>query len=360
MPPLSPVAYDSNSNKVTLSFENNETSLANIDAQYFHRRAVHVAQTKESCLRDFVTNVEMKKTFDWVYVVDKLDPKKRTQAVPDSPSEDLTGNMVGINCHAYDGGSFLIDYVVKNATIEVDLETFVAYQAGYERTFDKVAIAAMLQPIRRRKSSGSDEWKTADSTTDEISLPNTNIGGRISRVSSTDSLAKPSMETFQKVYRFFRDKNILGQKIYALMTPGMEEFIESLPEYKNRDYIWHVMNDPQAKTVRWYKFHFVKTNPDVNPGSVYGSLYLKGGSSNSLARATATSSSNFDLTDDNHEVVPFWTKDNIINGHVSSLDKMDIIKRGDKHNTPQALLTKWMGGSRHQNIKQFNLVIPSS
>ena len=74
----------------------------------------------------------------------------------------------------------------------------------------------------------------------------------------------------------------------------------------------------------------------------------------------ASGSNAFDLTDKNHEVVPIWTKDNIIisNGVGKLAAQFGIVSIPEKYNVPQVQSTEWCGGTRVQNLKHYNLIIP--
>jgi len=353
---LTPVTANSDSTKVILTYTSDATSLANIDTQFFYKEVIHKIQTEESCLRPYVTQRPQKGVFDVVTLTDKRDPARRTQAIPDSTSSRQTFETRAIRITPFDDGAWLIDSVVKNATISVPRATVESMMKGYERLFDRIALGAMLQPVRRLKSDGSDDWKEGKRDADEISLENTRIGGKV----STSALLNPSFETFQKIRRKFYDNNVNRMAtFYGLLTPRMEEILQGLTEYKNRDYIYSLMTDKNVKVIPWFGINWVKASPEIAPGAFYASKYIANQSASDLADAQDTATNGFDLSSTNHEVIPIWVKENVIVGSDASLNKMDILKRPDKRNTNQLLMTKYYGGTRLQNNFQYNLVIPT-
>ena len=341
--------------RVNLTFDNNTTDLSEIDMQLYYAQVIHKIQTEHSQLRNFVTHDSIKGTFKWRKLTPKRDPQQRRAAVPTLNPRKQTFENVGITLQAYDDEAWLVDYTVENSQINFQSTLAEAMMMGYERLFDRVAIAAMMEPVRYQESS---DWDEGQKTTKIVSLENDRIGAAVA--AAGNALAKPSFNTFQKIIRKFHDNNVdFRTQICGLLTPAMQEILEGIAEYNDKDYIFSKMSDPNVASFNWKNICWVKCTPEVAPGAYYSDLYVTAASGGSpLSVATDTSSGNIDLTDSNHEVIPFWVTKNIFVGTNPALDKFSITQVPYYRDTPIMYKTQWLGGSRIQNLYQFNLVIP--
>lgn len=343
-----------------LSFESGQTDLQNIDMQKYYADVVHKVQSEDFQLRNYVgMSDNFKGTFKWVTLTDKRDPKLQKKALPTIDSKKQTFETVGLQCNPYTDDSFLIDFTVRNARINVQSATLESMMKGFNRLMDKVAIAAMLQP-KLKQSSTEAQYRLGQAGSATSVLANTRIGGRVTGAGSTAALANPNFDTFQKILRKFWDNNVSRKsQIYGLLTPGMEELMRNISEFKNRDYIYHALNSQGEASVDWMGITWVKVTPEITPGAFYADKYLLGAAASDLADATATSASNVDLSDSNHEVVPIWIKENIRYHDAMDLTQAEISRIPYYRNQPALMMTKWLGSTRIQDVLQYNLVIPA-
>lgn len=370
---LAPIRTDDTASRVNLVFRNNETDLRNVDMQAFMNTVTHRVQTTMSILRPYVTWTEINGTFQWRNLTEKRDPAQRTHANPMINPTKQSFSQYGITIHAYDMDTWLVDYMVKNATINFPATVMETMMYGYERLADRCALAAMLTDVRTRETGGgnapNEDWKLGKVETDTSSLADSRIGAATTGAAASQTLAVPAFQTLQKIKRKFRDANVpYNTPIYALLTPGMEEIIERMVQFQNKDYIWNAAKGREKDgVIYFYGVNWIKCTPEIAPGGFYADKFISadtGGAANKvspLQDAQANNANNaIDLTPNNHEVIPFWTKDNIKVGYNGGLSWTSIYKVPTYRNTPIISRTEWCGGAREQDVKQFNLVIPTS
>ena len=345
-----------------VNFANNYTNLENVDMQVFHRSVLHKVQAKGFTLAPYVSMApNFKGTFTWRTRTDKRDPRLNTVALPTIQNQNQEFDNIGLQCNQYLDDAFLIDFVVRNATVNIPEAILTSMYMGYQRLMDRICIAAMLQP-QIVKTSSLAQVAVGEAGSSFTPLEDARIGG----ASDGSKLIAPSFKTFQKILRKFWDNNApRTTKLYGLLTPGLEELMQNIDEYKDRDYVYHDrtalrrdLRDNSVPHVDWMGIRWVKIEPDKTPGAFYASKYLKN-TAGDLQDVTDTAASNFDLTDSNHEAVPIWTKENIEYHHAVDLDQFEISRIGYYRNMPAALTHKWLGGCRLQNILQYVLLIPA-
>ena len=349
----------SNAPTYELDFPGDATSLANIDMQAFLRDVIHEVQTENSIMRPYVTTTYLKGTFEWRNITVKRDPQARQSAIPDLNPRKQTFSTFGITVNPYDDDAWLTDATEKNSRISVGMNIVKAMEMGFERLYDKVAFSSMLVAVRKRTVSDG-QVKTGEVSTvgtgTPVVLENTRIGGRVTGASGAGALAEPSFQTLVKVGLKFRNENVpYTTKIYAALTPNMEALLYKLKEYADKDYIFARRDDSRRKTVPFAGFTWVAVTPEVAPGAFYTDRDLTNLGANDLADAIAAG---VNLTSSNHEVIPFWVKDNIYVGECPQLDMFEIFKVPTKRQTPIVVRTKWLGASRAQNKLQYNLIVP--
>ena len=349
----------------TLAFNQNSTDLKNIEVQKMRADVIHKVQTMEDFLAPYVSHAyDLKGTFQWQYLTDKRNPKLQTSMPITIQAQAQTYEAVGLQTNPYIDDAWILDFVEANSAISIKDSQMVSMMFGYNRLATKIAVNAMLAPQLKRTTSAT-QWVKGDVSGTVTALPDTRIAGVVSK--SATGTAKLEYPTFDEILDLmkskFRDQNVSPNvRFCGLLTPGAENWLKKLVEYKNRDYIYSVMNDINTMAFTFGNIQWIKVNPETSPGSFYADKYLsiatQGNSTRALADATATSASNFDLTDTNHEVIPIWVMDNIRVGHFTMLDVLKILRVPYYRDDPAILMTKFLGGCRLQNDLQFNLVIP--
>ena len=343
---------------VDLTYDNKTTSLENIDTQVFMRKVIHEVQTEYSVMRRFVTTTILNGTFEWRNLTPKRDPVARQNVIPDLNPRKQTFSTFGITVNPYDDDCWLPQYTTKNSRIQFEASIVKAMEMGFERLYDKMAFNAMLVPVRTRTTSG---WKEGTVATQVALLPNDRIGGNITGTGGAAKLADPTFDTLVEVGLKFYNNNVMrGTKIYAALTPNMQRILWKLLEFRNKDYIFAMENIAVKKTIPFANFEWVSVTPEVSPGAYYSDKWLVTTTAG-LAEATDASGGNaLDLTDSNHEVIPFWIKSNVFVGECPALDQFSIFTVPYKRQTPIVVRTKWLGASRAQNKLQYNLIVPTS
>ena len=367
---LAPILTGDTSTRINLSFRGGETDLSNIDMQTFQQEVTHKVQTTSAILRNYVTWKEIRGTFDWRFLTDKRDPELRTMANPQINAKRQTFSQYGITLHGYDMDTWAIDSVVSRSQINFPATVMETVMYGYERLADRCALAAMLGDVRTRTTGdgtggGTLDWREGKVETGTQALENTRIGGAVSGSAGSKVLALPTFKTLQAIKRKFRDANVPHtESIYALLTPRMETIIEDYMQFQNKDYIWNQAKDKtKDNKIHFYGIDWIKCTPEIAPGGFYATKYITSGGGSAplnLQDATDTSSGNVDLTPTNHEVIPFWTKDNIQLGYNNSLSWTRMYQVPMYRNQVVLSRAEWCGGTRAQNVKQFNLVIPTT
>ena len=346
-------------NTYELEFPASATSLANIDTQAFMRDVIHEVQTEHSIMRPYVTTTYLKGTFEWRNLTPQRNPQARKSAIPDLNPRKQTFSTFGITVNPYDDDAWLVDAVEKNSRISVGMNIVKAMEMGFERLYDKIAFSAMLVPVRFRNVDDDDVKLGQTSAGTPKLLENTRIGARI----NGSTLASPSFKTLVEVGLKFRSQNVpYTTKIYAALTPVMEKFLYDLKEYSDKDYIFSRSSDRRGKSYPFAGFEWVAVTPEVAPGAFYADKWLNKSADVELidvVDADPGSGNGMDLTDTNHEVIPFWVKENVFVGECPQLDMFEIFKVPFKRQTPIVVRTKWLGASRAQNKLQFNLIIPN-
>ena len=342
-----------NAQQVTLTFTSTTSDLENIDNQRVWMEVIHEVQTEETCIVPYVQGVEIKNaTFKWQTIAAKRDPKARTAAVPDLDPRKNSFTKVGITLNPYDDDSYVVEYVEENADIHFERTVLETMERGFIRLEDRICFASMLGKVVKKTSSG---WKTGATVTAKSDLDSARIGAR----SSAAGLIAPDYKTIKKILRRFYDENVSrSEKIYAAMTPNMEDILSDITQFQNKDYIQAMLADPAKKVVHWAGIYWVKCTPEVAPEAFYSDKYVKK-VVKSLDVLTSTST-DYDLTTTNHEAIPFWIKSNIRYGRNRKLDKYALIMLPSKRMTPAIIRTLWAGGARLQDKKQYVLVVPKT
>ena len=357
---IGPAVYDSDATKIVLAFNGNTTDLTNIDFQRAMKRVIHRVQSSMSALRPYVTVGVQDETFQWQKRTPHRNPTKRTSAIPDTPAVKQEFDSRGINVDMFDDGAFLVEAVVSGAEISLEMSILESMEAGFERLFDKVALSAMLMPVRQQTST---DWKQGDKASSEVALDVTKyVGGNL----KAGSLAVPELETYIEIRKQFKNRNANPDgNLCGLLTPGMEAIISNTEEYKNRDFIYAAKGEQMGGPFVWKKIKWIPIQDDVNIGAAYASSYVGRASASEnkklallTSQATVSSVAQYDLSSSNHEVVPIWKKENIKVNYRPKASKAKILNRPDKVDTPQLFMSKALGSTRLEDERHFNLVVP--
>ena len=187
---ISPAVFNEDATKIVLAFDGNTTDLTNIDFQRAMKNVIHRVQSNMSALRPYVTVGAQDETFQWQKRTPHRDPSKRTAAVPDTPFAKQSFDSRGINVDMFDDGAFLVEAVVSGSEIALEMAILESMEAGFERLFDKVALSAMVMPVRQQTSV---EWKEGNKDSSTVALDVTKyVGGNL----KAGSLAAPELETY--------------------------------------------------------------------------------------------------------------------------------------------------------------------
>ena len=360
-----------------LEFPNDSTSLANIDTQAFMRDVIHEVQTEHSIMRPYVTPTYLRGTFEWRNLTPPRNPQARKSAIPDLNPRKQTFSTFGITVNPYDDDAWLVDAVEKNSRISVGMNIVKAMEMGFERLYDKVAFSSMLVSIRVRTANDT-QVKTGDVSTSigtNLTLGDDRIGAYVRRKVAGTAIGGNKVNamfddidfrTLVAVGLKFRNQNVpYTTKIYAALTPNMERLLYSLKEYSDKDYIFSRDNDRRGKSYPFAGFEWVAVTPEVAPQAYYADRYIKlpaNADAEGFLYDTGSPDSaignNTDLSATNHEVIPFWVKENVYVGECPQLDMFEIFKVPFKRQTPIVVRTKWLGASRAQNKLQYNLCVP--
>ena len=373
--PLAPRLGNADDTKVVLNFDGGTTDLSNIDYHSFVTKVVHKVQAESDLLTQKAEYIPMKGTFKWIPLTGKRDPTKRTQAIPDIASRKQEFDNVGLVLSGYDDDTYIVDYVERNSEISVSGATHEAMYKGYRRTMSRLILSSMIQPKIMKDTKTSDAWKEGTAGRVEMALPNSRIGGRITGAGAGTSLAMPSFKTFQKIKRKFYDLNVSrSTPLCSILTPGMEEYLEGLQEYRNKDYNTAVLmdkiSDPSVKSVYWMGIEWIKLEPEIAPGQVFNTKFLPAtaaGNNNAnelVDVADATSANAVDLGDGTsnstaYEVIPIWSPMNIKWGSDPSLGMDKMYKVPGKRLVPVISMAEWLGATRVQDELVYNLIIPA-
>ena len=329
------------------------TDLTNIEAQKFMRDVIHEVQTKESIMRPYVTRTVLKGTFEWRFITVKRDPLKRQKAIPDLNPRKQTFTAFGITVNPYDDDTWLVEHAEKFSQISIQMETAKASEMGFERLFDKMAFSAMLVDVRNRTTS---QWKQGAVATGHTPLPNGNFHAWMKQ----NKVVVPEYSTLVKMGMLFWSANMSRRtKICAALTPRMLEIIYAMTEFRNKDYIFHKSTLGARRTIDFAEIQWVYVTPEVAPGGYLSSKYITKNASMDGVLATADDSTGVDLSPSNHEVIPFWVKENVYVGECPQLDLFSVFPVPSKRGTPVMIRTKWLGASRAQNKLQHHLIIPT-
>lgn len=373
---LAPRLGTADDTKVVLSFDSGVTDLGNIDYHAFVSGVIHKIQAESDLLTQRANYVDMNsEVFKWLTLTGKRDPRKRKKAIPDIESKDQNFETVGLSLSGYDDDAYLVDYVIKNATIQVTPAIHHAMMLGFRRLMSRLILSAMIQPKVARDTNTNSVWKNPSSSRVETPLPDSRIGGRITLDSSSHvQLAKPNNMTFQKIHRKFRDLNVaIGTKLCGLLTPGMEELIFNLDEYGNRDHnsslARDMIYDPSVKSFQWLGIEWIKIEPDIAPGgsNFNDKFFEQASGANDLGEIKTKNSgatNDVDLGDGTsnstkYELVPIWNPANIYWGSNASLGMNEIYRVPTKRQTPVLSMSEWLGATRVQDELVYILVIPA-
>ena len=347
---------------ITLNFNLNSTSLANIDTVKYHERVIHKVQTTQAILRPFVTMHPMTNVVDVFTLTSSRDPVAKNDVIRTIDARKQTFETVTIRCNPYDDDCWLPKITVDMGRINFPNAVTMAMEFGYERLVSKMAVVAMLADVRAYDNTTT--WKTGELSSSTSSLGNDRIGGAYKTVGANKVLSEPTLKTLEAIHRIkFGSKNVdPSVKFCALCTPNMLSYLRALTEYKNRDFIWTTEKpDFNKKVFDFYGFKWIKCPPQVAPGAYYASKFLTIGAADSsdLSDVTDTSASNFDLSATNHEAIPIWFPRNVAVGVYASQKMFEITKVPYYRNSAVMMRTEWYGGSRVQNVLQYVLLIPT-
>jgi len=369
--PLTPVRLGESSTRVELSFRDSENDLTNIENQSVMGRVIHEVQTEMDVVSKHVSSYDMgKDVIKWQNLFGTREPRQIDTNISALEPAPQKIDKFGMTASKYGDEVWLTDYFkVKSDVISVEKEILKSMQMGFERLKSRNAFAAMVNPVRYRYTP---RWKTAEAQTAVVELPDNRIGAVVagashankvgSAIGSSVHLAIPDGMTFYRMMRQFTNNNVPASITpCAILTPNMLGMMMRSPEYYNRENIYSSIEALEKQPwFVWKGIKWIRVTPEVVPGAFYAGkkVDVSGVGASDIALKNLSDSGAGVLTATNHEVIPMWVPNNIVTTTDRRQDKLSVVKIPHYKNEPILFREYHCGGTRKQNILQFNVIVP--
>ena len=383
--PLGDIRLGEDSTRLTLKFGRNENGLDNIERNKLNAKVKSQTQTTKDPLSMYLTQEDLgKNLFKWDYFTYKRDFRQINQNVAPFQPRPQSFDMFGKQASRYGDEVLITDFVQEKSVININTAVMAEMQKGKERLMTRNAFAAMLNPVRWKKTNAA----VSSSDTSTIELNNGRIGAFVTRDASntngvgaangTDGikLAIPDTDAFFYLFRKFTDYNVdPGEVPCIAVTPNFMHILTRMTAYRNKEDIYQAMAQFEKTGIfGWKGFKFIQVTPEVSPGAFYAGKHLTKDILDETGKDTnkdipmtgihvanigaGTSTAGFDLTTTNHEVVSCWFKKNVFKITNKQFDVNDMIRLDYLRKVPIYYMEAWCGGSRMEDVLQFNLIIP--
>ena len=381
---LNPVRLGDDSAYFDIEFADNENTLHGVEMQKLEKKIIHEVQTKEDVVSKYLSHKDLgNSVWCWQNLTYKRNPRKIMQNLrPINPTPQAFDKF-GMTANLYGDECWITDIIQKKANIGIQKAMLLEINYGFERLKTKQAFASMVNPVR---------WQTSDYHTGNArsvirNLPYSQVAAVITLDTAAANeyavgaaqngikLARFDDDIVHEILRKFTDNNVMPNMTpNALLTPGALAMIRRTKEYKNRDYIYHQVNNETKPTFMWKFINWIRCTPEVAPGPFYAGKYvgktyqrLVGDSAPKVnvpatgvhfANITDSAADSFPLTADNHEVLPVWYTSNVYRVSDVGRDKAKILRIPYYRDEPVYLKEFACGGGRAQDVLQFNMIIP--
>ena len=373
--PLAPIRQDANSAMMTLRFSKNEITLNNIERYRLEKEVIHEVQTTKDTISPYVTHTDLGDgTSSWQTITYKRDPQPQNANISTFNPRPQQFDQFGKFANKYADSCWLTDAIQVKSFLNVRKAVIVEMLNGFTRLETKLSFGAMVNPVRWRKT----KYSVAEASGVNVELDTNRIGavmiddptkvvGGASKAQNGVGLALPDLNFFTALQRRFTNNNVDPSMVPCIAcTPNLMDILTRISEFKNRLNIYTGKADwDRDGMFEWKGFKFIKCTPEVSISDFYAGKIIEKSkvpagkvSLVDSAPSGTSATGNYMIKTGEHEVLPVWFKSNIYKVTDKRMDVMKLLRVPYFQLAPVLFKHGHGGGSRAQNMLQYNVVVP--